>query len=511
MSTTDQLRPGSVTGEPVGPGTVVIFGAAGDLTRRKLIPALYNLARGRLLPDQFAIVGFANREWSHNVFREQVDRDARPHVMGDFDQHRWNWLVERLYFVRGDLTDPEAYTRLRGVLAEADAEHHTGNSRLYYLATPPAFFGEVVRCLRGAGLVHEEADGWRRVIVEKPFGHDLDSAKALNRELLEHLHERQIFRIDHYLGKDTVQNILVFRFANGIFEPIWNRRYVDHVQITAAEHLGVEGRGKYYDTAGALRDMVPNHLFQLLSLIGMEPPVSFEADAVRNEKAKVLQAIQPYGDEGLLTRTVRGQYGDGRSMGGERVPAYRAEERVSPDSATETYVALLVMIDSWRWAGVPFYLRTGKRMPARVTEIMVQFKCAPLMLFEKTAVDRLAANEIVLRIQPDEQINLRFGVKVPQATLQIGDVNMDFCYADYFGDAPSTGYETLLYDCLKGDATLFRRADGVEEGWRIVTPILDAWRAVKPHDFPNYAAGTWGPAESDDLLAKTGRAWRRPG
>ena len=495
---------------PVGPSLVTIFGAAGDLTRRKLFPAVYNLGRSRLLPDEFAIVGFANREWTHEAFRDQVDQEWRAHITGKFDADLWAWLLERLYFVRGDLRDPAAYERLRSVVGEADAQRATAGNYLFYLATPPAFFGEIVGRLGGVSLVQESDSSWRRVIIEKPFGHDFDSARALNRDLLQLLQERQVYRIDHYLGKDTVQNVLVFRFANGIFEPIWNRRYVDHVQITVAESLGVEGRGKYYDQAGALRDMVQNHLFQLLTLIAMEPPVSFEADAVRNEKAKVLEAIRPYQQDEVPTHVVRGQYGEGTLAGGERVPAYRAEPRVADDSSTETYLAIRMCVDNWRWSGVPFYLRTGKRMPSRVSEIAIQFKRAPLRLFQQAAVGELAANELVLRIQPQERIALRFGVKVPSATMHIGDVDMDFCYADYFGSEPSTGYETLLYDCLQGDAMLFQRADSVEDGWQIVTPILDAWEALEARDFPNYGAGTWGPAAADDLLARTGRQWRRP-
>ena len=350
--------------QPVGPSVVTIFGAAGDLTRRKLFPAVYNLARSRLLPDEFAIVGFANREWTHEAFRDQVDREWRTHIAGEFDTDLWAWLLERLHFVRGDLRDPAAYDRLRGVMDEVDAQRATAGNYLFYLATPPAFFGDVVQRLSDAGLTRETDGHWRRVIVEKPFGHDVDSARALNHDLLQLLQERQVYRIDHYLWKDTVQNVLVFRFANGIFEPIWNRRYVDHVQITVAESLGVEGRGKYYDQAGAWRDMVQNHLFQLLTLIAMEPPVSFEADAVRNEKAKVLEAIRPYQHDEVLTHVVRGQYPKGTVAGGERVPAYRAEPRVADDSSTETYVALKMCVDNWRWAGVPFYLCTGKRLPA---------------------------------------------------------------------------------------------------------------------------------------------------
>ena len=494
----------------VGPSAMVIFGAAGDLTRRKLVPALYNLARSGLLPDEFAVVGFANRKWSHEHFREHLDRDSRVHVPGTLDPKIWRWLVERMYFVRGDLDNADAYGRLRAQLADVERTRNHGGSHLFYLATPPAFFGRVVRHLHVADLTREQPDRWGRVIVEKPFGHDYDSARALNAELLECLGEHQIFRIDHYLGKDTVQNILVFRFANGIFEPVWNRRYVDHVQITVAEDLGIGTRGKYYDHAGALRDMVPNHMFQLLALTAMEPPVSFAADAVRNEKAKVLEAIHRFEPQTVLTQVVRGQYGSGTPAGEEPVSAYRGETRVAAESTTETYVAMKLCVENWRWAGVPFYLRTGKRLPARATEIAIQFKRAPLRLFRKVAVTALPPNELVLRIQPEEGIALRFGAKVPAATMRVGAVDMDFSYADHFHRRASTGYETLLYDALNGDATRFQRADVVENAWRIVTPILDVWKATTPGDVPSYAAGSWGPVGADELLTRDGRAWRRP-
>jgi len=496
------------TEKPAAPCTVVIFGASGDLTRRKLVPALYNLARAGLLPERFAVVGFSGSDLGDEGFRGRVDADLREHAGADLDAGTWESLKRRLFYMSGNAREAASYVRLADTLARVARDHGTGPNYLFYLATPPSLFSEIARQLGDAGLTRED-QGWRRLIVEKPFGHDLESARGLNRQLQQILDERQIYRIDHYLGKETVQNILVFRFANGIFEPIWNRRYVDHVQITVAEELGVETRGGYYEEAGALRDMVPNHLFQLLALTAMEPPTSFEANAVRDEKGKVLQAIQPIPPEDVLGRTVRGQYGAG-TVDGEAVPGFREEPKVTADSPRETYAALKILIDNWRWADVPFYLRTGKRLPARTTEVAIQFKRAPAMLFRQTDVDRPEPNLLVLRIQPDEGIALRFGAKRPGALMRIGAVDMDFCYADYFGRTPSTGYETLLYDCMNGDATLFQRADNVEAGWRVVAPVLDVWQAIPPRSFPNYAAGTWGPEEADDLIAADGRAWRRP-
>ena len=433
--------------------------------------------------------------------------NVKEQIVDGFETELWDDLVQRIHYVPGDLRDSATYQRLRDRLDQIDQELATEGNYLFYLSIPPSFFCEVVRRLSEVGLTHEERGRWRRVVIEKPFGRDLESARSLNREIQQILGEHQIFRIDHYLGKETVQNLLVFRFANGIFEPIWNRRYVDHVQITVSEQLGVEHRGGYYEEAGALRDMIPSHLFQLLALTAMEPPTSFEADPVRNEKAKVLEAIQPISSEDVLSRTVRGQY-DGAMLDGNRVPAYRSEPHVASDSNTETFAALKLMVDSWRWAEVPFYLRTGKRLGERVSEIAVQFKRAPLTLFRKTPIDDLTPNQLVLRIQPKEGIALSFGAKVPGPVVGIGNVDMDFCYADYFGSQPSTGYETLLYDCMNGDATLFRRGDNVEAAWRVVTPILDVWSALEPRSFPNYRAGTWGPDDAGELLARDGRRWR---
>jgi glucose-6-phosphate 1-dehydrogenase len=492
---------------PAPPCAMVIFGATGDLTKRKLIPALYNLVNDELLPDTFAVVGIGRSPLSEEEFRQHMAEDLRQFATVDVDQAKLTWLLQRLRYVAGDLTDEATFHRLGETLSKVDAELGTAGNYLYYLAVPPSLFSDYIHRLGEAGLLREDEGKWRRVIIEKPFGHDLDSARKLNLDIREVLAERQIFRIDHYLGKETVQNIMAFRFGNGIFEPIWNRRYVDHVQITVAETVGVEGRGTYYEEAGALRDMVQNHMFQLLALTAMEPPVSFAADVVRDERVKVLSAIRPFTDEDVLRFTVRGQYGEG-VVNGERVPGYRAEKSVAPNSNTETYAALEMFIDNWRWADVPFYLRTGKRLPKRSTEVAIQFKRAPLMLFRDTPVERLSPNLLVLHIQPDEGISLRFEGKVPGPQMRLGTVKMHFEYADYFGAQPHTGYETLLYDCMLGDTTLFHRTDMVETGWRVVTPILDVWKALAPRNFPNYAANSWGPKEADELIQKDGRKWR---
>jgi glucose-6-phosphate 1-dehydrogenase len=496
-------------GQPGPPCIMVIFGASGDLTKRKLIPALYNLAKGGLLSREFAVVGIARSEMSHDDFRQRITSDIKEFATVPVEPDLWEWFSRRLYYISGNFDDDGLYDRLKVDLARIDKEHGTHGNYFYYLATAPDYFSPIIQRLGTSGLAKEDSESFRRVIIEKPFGRDLDSAKALNQEAKRDLREDQIYRIDHYLGKETVQNLLVFRFGNGIFEPVWNRRYIDHVQITAAESVGVEKRGGYYDSSGALRDMVPNHLFQLVSLTAMEPPISFEADAVRDEQAKILHAIQPMGPEEVLTRTVRGQYGEGSSPGGERMPAYRSEPGVPPTSNTETFVALKLSIDNWRWADVPFYLRTGKRMPKRVSEITIQFKRAPFILFRDTGVEKLSSNQLIVHIQPDEGISLRFGAKIPGPVVRLGAVNMDFNYVDYFGSTPSTGYERLLYDCMIGDATLFQRADMVEAGWAAVAPVQDVWKALPPRNFPNYPANTWGPKEADDLINRDGRRWRK--
>jgi glucose-6-phosphate 1-dehydrogenase len=486
---------------------MIIFGASGDLTKRKLIPALYNLLQSHYLPSDFAVIGFAFDQMTTEQYRQKISEDIHEFSEIQVTPDLWGWLEDRIYYLQGEFQDPAAYQRLSRQLAEIDRKHNTGGNHLFYLATSPTFFAKVTDQLGQAGLLAEDDGQWRRVVIEKPFGHDYESSVALNRKISKVLKEKQIYRIDHYLGKETVQNLMIFRFSNGIFEPIWNRRYIDHVQITVAETVGVEQRGGYYETAGALRDMVPNHILQLVALTAMEPPISFGADAVRDEKAKVLHAIQPLDPEGCKTCVVRGQYGPG-VIDNKPVLGYRSEASVKPDSNTPTFAALKICIDSWRWAGVPFYLRTGKRMATRFTEITIQFKEAPLMLFRDTPVDQLKPNLLVIQIQPEEGISLRFGAKVPGPNVNIGAVRMNFKYVDYFGSSPSTGYETLLYDCMTGDSTLFQRADMVEAGWSIVDPILKSWDEHAARDFPNYAAGTWGPKEADDLLERDGRHWR---
>ena len=497
------------SGRPGDPCVMVIFGAAGDLTRRLLIPALCNLEADGLLSDRFAIVGMSHQDFTTESFRTWLADEVRKIGTVPIAPEIWQRLAQRLFYVQGDFTDAHTYGRLTQALEQVRSKLQIPPNYFYYLAVAPHLFGEIVRQLGGAGLTREEEGHWRRVIIEKPFGRDLESARALNAEIRQVLDEHQIYRIDHYLGKETVQNLLVFRFGNAIFEPIWNRRYVDHVQITATETVGVEQRGRYYETAGALRDMVPNHLFQLLSLTAMEPPCCFHADDVRDEQTKLLRAIQEFTAKDVADRTVRGQYGEG-TIEARQVPAYRSEPNVAPDSTTETYAALKILVDNWRWAGVPFYLRTGKRLAKRVTEIALQFRRVPFQMFRESGVESLRTNWLLIHIQPDEGISLRFGAKIPGPRMEQGEVEMDFNYRDYFGAAPTTGYERLLYDCMIGDSTLFRRADMVEAAWKVVDPILKVWDSVKPRDLPNYAAGTWGPSEADVLLARDGRTWRKP-
>jgi glucose-6-phosphate 1-dehydrogenase len=493
---------------PPEPCVIVIFGAAGDLTKRLLLPALYNLKQSNLLPPEFAIIGVAHTSISQDDFRSKLAQDIHQFATVPVDANVWQPLEQRLYYLAGEFNSADTYHQLQDLLTQVDQDCGTKGNYLFYLATGSNFFGDIITQLGAAGLVREDKDHWRRVIIEKPFGHDLDSARALNKSIGAVLQEKQIYRIDHYLGKETVQNILVFRFGNGLFEPIWNREHIDHVQITVAETVGVEGRGNFYEGTGTVRDMVQNHLFQLLAMIAMEPPISFSADEVRDEKSKLLKSIIPLTAEDVQQFAVRGQYAAGM-VKDTQVPAYRAEPRVASDSTTETYAALKLNIDNWRWAGVPFYLRTGKRLAKRVTEIAIQFKQVPSLLFRQTSIARLTPNFLTIRIQPQEGIHLQFGAKVPGPAMAMDAVKMGFCYTDYFGTIPSTGYETLLYDCMIGDATLFQRADNVELGWSVVTPILEAWATTSPENFPNYVAGSWGPSAADDLLVRDGRQWHK--
>jgi glucose-6-phosphate 1-dehydrogenase len=500
--------PSAARPRPADPCVFVIFGAQGDLANRLLLPALYNLAAQQLLPPAFAIVGVARAEVALDAFCRDA-REALQRAAGErFDATIADALIERMWYVHGEFADPATYARLRDALATAQAARSIPGNFLFYLAIPPTLFGEVVRQLGASGLTRERETGWRRVVIEKPFGTDLPSAQHLYRELRAVLEEHQIWPIDHYLGKETVQNIMVLRFANGLFEPIWNRAHVDHVQITVAESLTVEHRGKFYDATGALRDMVPNHLFQLLALTAMEPPTSFASDPVRNEKTKVLAAVRPFAREEALQSVVRARYEAG-AIDGRAVPRYRDEPGVAPDSSTETYVALRLIVDNWRWAGVPFYLRTGKALAKRRTEIAIRFKQAPIAMLRDTKLASMAANYLVLRIQPDEGIALEFNAKTPGPRVQIQGVQMDMRYDEYFHVAPQTGYETLIYDCMIGEGTLFQRAENIEAAWAVVQPILDAWRDTPATVLPTYTAGSGGPLEADALLERDGAQWRR--
>ena len=494
------------------PACIVIFGATGDLTHRRVIPALYNLRRAGLLPAETAILGVARRDWGNDGFRERMRAATEEFSRVAPEGALWDEFASALFYEPFDFTEPDGYQRLRRRIEAIDRERHTLHNRLYYLATQPSLYATIVAQLGRVGLDEEAEDGagWARIVVEKPFGHDLDSAAVLNRELQGVFGEGQIYRIDHYLGKETVRNLLVFRFGNGIFEPLWNRRYVDHVQITVAEEFGVENRGAFYEEAGASRDILQNHLLQLLSLVAMEPPIAFEADALRDEKVRVLHAVGGLSGERIDHNVVRGQYGPGW-VEGRRVVGYRQEPEVAPDSVTETFVALRLEVQNWRWAGVPFYLRTGKRMPKRDTEIAVQFNRPPLSLFRRSAQDP-EANLLVLRIQPDEGIMLRFASKVPGLELDVRSVTMDFTYGSAFTVEAPEAYETLLLDVLHGDASLFTRADEVEAAWSIVTPINERWKRTDARSrprFPNFDAGTWGPPEADRLVERDGRRWRR--
>jgi glucose-6-phosphate 1-dehydrogenase len=503
--------------KPADPCAIVIFGAFGDLTKRLVVPALYNLAHTGVLPKNFALIGVdlaeataeSWRDHLYTMLKSFVGNAAAEFDVDAIDEKAWAALAERMSYVQGDITKPDLYGKLGGALAEVEKKRSTRGNVIFYLAVADRFFGTVVGQLGRAKLTDQSVgkDGkpgfWRRVVIEKPFGHDLQSAKALNAEIKRTLHEDQIFRIDHFLGKETVQNIMAFRFANGLFEPLWNRDRIDHVQITVAETVGVEGRGKFYEVTGALRDMVPNHVFTLLAMVAMEPPVGFDAQSIRNKKGEVLAAMPAVPPRDA----VRGQYGAGKVLGKGR-QAYRDEPNVAKDSNIETYVAMKLEIDNWRWAGVPFYLRTGKNMASRSTEIAIRFKQAPHAPFEATAVEGLAPNWLVIGIQPDEGISLQFDVKRPGPEVMLATVRMNFAYTDWFPKEPNVGYETLIYDVMIGDATLFHRADMVEEAWRVVQPVLDAW-AKEKGDFPNYVSGSDGPRAADELIARDGgREWR---
>jgi len=494
------------------PCIAVIFGASGDLTKRKLLPALYHLEQAGNLPEDFAVVGVARRPLEQ-TFAADMKEGIESGGGVDATEDKLSPFVDRICYHAMNFDDPSGYDGLKELLTQLDGKYGTQGNRLFYLATAPEYFSDIIKFLGEHGMAQPDESGsdrrkpWIRIIIEKPFGHDLESAKLLNDEVNKVFHEDQIFRIDHYLGKETVQNILVFRFANGIFENVWNRNYIDHIEITAAESIGIEGRGPFYESAGALRDVMQNHVMELLSFVAMEPPVSFEASAVRAEKMKVYRAIKPI----HFADTVRGQYGPGM-VDGKPAVGYREEDRVHPRSQTETYAALRVEIENWRWAGVPIYLRAGKRMAKRVTEITIQFKQPPLLLFKDNhgrGAEGIKSNIISMRIQPDEGIALRFEAKVPGPTMNISPVDMDFCYSKAFGVSSANGYERLLLDAMLGDATLFAHRDGVEATWALMTPILQYWAKNPIKDFPNYAAGTWGPSTGDALMELDGRKWRK--
>ncbi|TMD09368.1 MAG: glucose-6-phosphate dehydrogenase [Chloroflexi bacterium] len=514
------LREGLRLERTPAPCALVIFGASGDLTRRKLVPALYALSVQGLLPAGFTVVGAARSEGTDEGFRASLRQAVERHGRLPVTDLQWASFAEGVRYARVDLDDPEGLAPLRTVLEEVDLERGTAGNRVHYLSIPPSGIANVARRLGEAGMTTPPAQsGFVRLIVEKPFGRDLTTSRALDEDLHRHFDESQIYRIDHYLGKETVQNLHVFRFANGIFEPVWSRQYIDHVQITVAESIGVEGRGGYYEESGALRDIVQNHIMQLVALVGMEAPANFSPETVRDEKVKLLRAIRPIHPDDALDSTVRGQYGAGW-IDGEQVPGYREEPGVSDASLRETFVALKLDIDNWRWAGTPFYLRTGKRLPRRATEVAIQFRRVPHSPFGGQLASPAGApvagaidpNLLVVRIQPDEGITLRFNAKVPGQAMRIRTVNMDFLYGSSFLTESPEAYERLLLDCMLGDATLFAREDEVEEAWRLCTAVLDGWRAHPPSvdELPDYEAGTWGPKAAHDLLARDGRSWRRP-
>jgi glucose-6-phosphate 1-dehydrogenase len=490
-----------------GPFGIVIFGATGDLTARKLLPALSDLAALGRLPENYYILGVGRREWSDEHLRQQMRNGVSEHGRISLEgTNRWENFAARLHYFRLNVSASPDYQRLGQQLQALDRQHETTGNYVFYLSLPPELYPEIVQQLGAAGLAASSDRAWRRVVIEKPFGHDAASARHLNACVQEVFQEEQVYRIDHYLGKETVQNLIVFRFANGIFEPLWNRNFIDHVQITVAEELGVEHRAGFYETAGAVRDMIQNHLLQLLCLTAMEPPASFEAAPVQQEKVEVLQAIRPLNAQPLEEVAVRGQYGPGR-LNGQEVLGYRQEQNVHPDSKTETFAALRLELDNWRWAGVPFYLRTGKRLPQKNSQISIQFRDAPLHLFACTPMQPCEPNLLTLRLQPDEGIGLRFTAKEPGLQVVGRSVPMDFSYHGSFESETPSAYETLLLDCLEGDRMLFAQANWVETAWRLLDPLLKEWAETPPKDFPNYAAGTWGPAEAGKLIERSGRRW----
>lgn len=511
---TNPLRAGLRLERIPAPCVMVIFGVTGDLTARKLMPSLYDLAVAHPLPEGFSIVGVSHRDWNDDTFRDAMHEAVKNNSRSPVTEESWNLFSRGLYYVQGDFDNDTVYTELTDRLQRIDEERRAQGNRLFYLATSPTFYGPIIRHLGASGLAdrqdiyYNRPDNWHRIVVEKPFGRDVESARALNAEIGSVFSERQIYRIDHYLGKETVQNVLAFRFANTLFEPVWNRQYVDHVQITVAEAIGVEGRGVYYEDSGALRDMVQSHILQLLAVIAMEPPALFNGNALRDEKVKVLRAVVPPVGEEVNVRTVRGQYEAG-FVSGRGVEAYRDEKGVRPQSRTETYAAMELAIDNWRWAGVPFYLRTGKRLPRRVTEIAIEFKQVPHLMFQSIGDLDLSPNVITMRIQPDEGIALKFAAKVPGPTTQLRPVRMDFLYGSSFGEAGPDAYERLLLDAMLGDPTLFARRDEVETAWTLMQPILDSWEDLPVPVYP-YEAGTWGPSKGDALMRRDRREWRRP-